>query len=177
VISDQRGATDTIPRVPLFGSSKGSASHRVQVLTLEYLIDGTVELSGQNLIRLFVLTDLSMRAARGATPPEPGGSTWAIGEDYGGLIAVAPLDAAGHEALERYASTGKHEVQADVFTGPYRVRGTILAPDDDPSVLANLGRLMVREPEVECLAPGATLGTWRPPSALLFMSQLQGIVV
>ena len=163
--------------MPLFGSSKGSASHRVQVLTLEYLIDGTADLSGQNLIRLFTLTDVSMRAARGAAPPEPSGSTWTIGEEYGGLIAVAPVDAAGQEALERFATTGKHEVRADVFTGPYRVRGTILAPDDDPKVLANLGRLFVRDPEVDCLAPGATLGTWRPPSALLFMSQLQGIVV
>ncbi len=162
--------------MPLFGSKGGDASHRVQVLTLDYLIDGTAELSGQNLIRLFALTDVTMRATRGATAPAPSGSTWAIGEEYGGLIAVAPVDAAGHEALERYADTGKHEVRADVFTGPYRVRGTILAPDDDPTVLANLGRLMVREPEVECLAPGATLGTWRPPSALLFMSQLQGIV-
>ena len=37
--------------------------------------------------------------------------------------------------------------------------------------------LTVREPEVECLAPGATLGAWRWPSALLFLTQLQGIVV
>jgi hypothetical protein len=164
--------------VPLFGGSKSaSASHRVQVLTLDYLVDGTAELSGQNLIRLFTLTEVSMRAARGATPPEPLGTTWAIGEEYGGLIAVAPVDAAGSEALVRYADAGDHELRADVFTGPYRVRGTILAPDDDPAVLANLGRLMVRDPEIECLAPGATLGTWRPPSALLFMSQLQGIVL
>jgi hypothetical protein len=160
----------------MFGS-KGGASHRVQVLTLDYLIDGTAELSGQNLIRIFTLTDVTMRAASGAVPPSPGGSTWAIGEEYGGLVAVAPVDAAGHEALERYADTGKHELRADVFTGSYRVRGTILAPDDDPAVLANLGRLMVRDPEIECLAPGATLGTWRPPSALLLMSRLQGIVL
>ena len=163
--------------MPLFGGSKGSASHRVQVLTLDYLIDGTAELSGQNLIRIFTLTDVTMRPARGSEAPEPLGATWAIGEEYGGLIAVAPVDAAGHEALERYADSGSHELRADVFTGPYRVRGTILAPDDDPAVLANLGRLMVRDPEIECLAPGSTLGAWRPPSALLFMSQFQGIVV
>ena len=64
--------------MPLFGS-KRSSSHRVQVLTLDHLIEGTAELSGQNLIRLFVLTDASMRAARGATPPAPRGTTWAIG--------------------------------------------------------------------------------------------------
>ena len=163
--------------MPLFGASKSRPTYRLQVLTLDYLIDGTADLSGQNMIRLFTLHDVSMRAARGATPPEPLATRWAIGEDYGGLIAVAPVDAEGHEALVEFADTGRHELRADVFTGPYRVRGTLLAPDDDPTVIANLGRLMVRDPEIDCLAPGATLGTWRPPSALLFMSQLQGIVV
>ena len=158
-----------------FGSK--SSPHRVQVLTLDYLVEGTADLSGQNLIRIFELTDATMRASSGSTEPAPRGSTWAIGEEYGGLIAVAPVDDAGHEALLGYADTGKQEVQADVFTGPYRVRGTIFAPFDEPANLANLGRLMLRDVEVECLAPGATLGTWRPPSALLFMSQLQGIVV
>jgi hypothetical protein len=90
-----------------FGSK--SSPHRVQVLTLDYLVEGTADLSGQNLIRIFELTDATMRAASGSTEPAPRGSTWAIGEEYGGLIA--------------------------------------------------------------------TLGTWRPPSALLFISQLQGIVV
>ena len=90
--------------MPLFGS-KGSSSHRVQVLTLDYLIDGTAELSGQNLIRLFQLTDVSMQAARGATSPAPLGATWTIGEDYSGLIAVAPVDASGHEALQRLFMT------------------------------------------------------------------------
>ena len=158
-----------------FGSK--SSPQRLQVLTLDYLIDGTADLSGQNLIRIFELTDVTMRAARGDVEPAPRGSTWAIGETYEGLIAVAPVDEEGFEALARYADTGKHELPADVFTGPYRVRGTILAPVDEPASLANLGRLMLRDVEVECLEPGATLGTWQPPSALLFMSQLQGIVL
>jgi len=37
--------------------------------------------------------------------------------------------------------------------------------------------LWLEDVEVDCLAPGATLGTWKPPSALLFMSRLQGIVL
>ena len=158
-----------------FGSK--SSPQRVQVLTLDYLIDGTADLSGQNLIRIFELTDVTMRAARGDAEPAPRGSTWAIGETYDGLIAVAPVDEEGFEALAGYADTGKHEIPADVFTGPYRVRGTILAPVDEAASLANLGRLMLRDVEVDCLAPGSTLGTWRPPSALLFMSRLQGIVL
>ena len=159
-----------------FGSKKDS-THRVQVLTLDYLVEGTAGLSGQNLIRVFELTDVTMRAARGAAEPAPRGSTWAIGEEYDGLIAVAPVDDGGYEALAEYANPGKHELAADVFTGPYRVRGTILAPVDDATSLANLGRLWMRDVEVECLAAGATLGTWQPPAVLLFASQLQGIVL
>ena len=159
-----------------FGSKKGS-THRVQVLTLDYLVEGTAELSGQNLIRIFGLTDVTMRAARGDTDPAPRGSIWGIGEVYDGLIAVAPVDDEGREALMEYADVGKHELPADVFTGTYRVRGTIHAPVDDAVTLANLGRLWLEDVEVDCLAPGATLGTWKPPSALLFMSRLQGIVL
>jgi len=159
-----------------FGSKQDS-THRVQVLTLDYLVEGTAELSGQNLIRVFELTDVTMRPARGAAEPAPRGSTWAIGETYDGLIAIAPVDDDGRDALMEYADVGKHELPADVFTGPYRVRGTILAPVDDATSLANLGRLWLRDVEVECLAPGATLGTWEPSSALLFLSRLQGIVL
>ena len=64
--------------MPLVGCKSGDSAHRVQVLTLDYLIDGTAELSGQNLIRLFTLADVSMRAASGATPPAAGGSTSAL---------------------------------------------------------------------------------------------------
>jgi hypothetical protein len=46
------------------------------VLTLDYLFEGTVELSGQNLIRIFELTGMTMQAAWGETQPAPGGSTW-----------------------------------------------------------------------------------------------------
>lgn len=159
-----------------FGSKK-SSTHRVQVLTLDYLVEGTAELSGQNLIRIFGLTDVTMRAASGDADPAPLGSTWGIGEVYDGLIAVAPVDDEGREALMEYADVGDHELLADVFTGPYRVRGTIHAPVDDAVTLANLGRLWLEDVEVDCLAPGATLGTWKPPSALLFMSRLQGIVL
>lgn len=159
-----------------FGSKK-SSSHRVQVLSLDYLLEGTVELSGQNLIRIFELTEMTMQAASGETQPEPRGSTWAIGEEYDGLIAVAPLDDEGREALMEHADVGKHELPADVFTGPYRVRGTIHAPVDEAATLANLTRLWVTDVEVECLAPGSTLGTWRPSALMLFMSRLQGIVL
>lgn len=161
--------------MPLFGSK--SATHQLRVLTLDYVVEGTADISGQNLIRLFVLTGATMRAASGSTPPAPRGSTWAIGEVQAAVIGVAPVDEAGHDALLRFVVTGKHQLQADVYTGPYRVRGTILAPDDDPKVLVNLGRLMVRDAEVECLAPGAELGVWQAPSVLLFMNQLQGLVL
>jgi hypothetical protein len=160
--------------MPLFGSKEPSTA-RVRVLTLDYVVEGTAELSGQNLIRLYWVTDATMRPASGGAAPEPLGSTWAVGENDEALIAIAALDSGGAERLEGFGNPGRHELRADVFTGPYRVRGTIASPDDDPRVVANLGRIVMRDAEIACLAPGGD--AWAVPSVLLFMRQVQGIVL
>ena len=116
-----------------------------------------------------------MRAASGGAAPEPLGSTWAVGENDEALIAIAALDSDGAERVEAFGNPGRHALRADVFTGPYRVRGTILSPDDDPRVVGNLGRIVMRDAEIACLAPGGD--AWAVPSVLLFMRQVQGIVV
>jgi hypothetical protein len=98
-----------------------------------------------------------------------------VGENDEALIAIAALDSDGAERVEAFGNPGKHQLRADVFTGPYRVRGTIRSSDDDPRVVANLGRIVMRDAEIACLAPGG--GAWSVPSALRFMRQVQGIVV
>jgi len=59
--------------MPLFGS-KESAVTRVQVLTRDDVVEGMADLSGQNLIRLYSVTDATMRAVTGGAPPAPLGS-------------------------------------------------------------------------------------------------------
>jgi hypothetical protein len=35
----------------------------------------------------------------------------------------------------------------------------------------------VRDAQVECLAPGSSLGTWQVPLLLVFLTQFQGVVL
>src|SRR5436190_10198674 len=125
----------------LFGTKNGGC--RLQVLLLDHVIEGTADISGQNLIRFTLLTEVTARSVN-ASAPAPRGTTWAIGEDTGALIGFVPLDEAAHEELLSRAVNGKHELPADVYTGPYVVRGTLLAFDDDPKVLVNASPLAMR---------------------------------
>jgi hypothetical protein len=163
--------------VPLFGSKDDDPPCRLQVLTLDHVIEGSADISGQNLIRLIYLTDVTMRPASGSTPPAPRGSTWAIGEDMSAVIGLVPLDEKANQELYERGNPGKHELRADVYTGPYVVRGTLLAIDDDPKVITQVRSMVCLNAEIECLAPGSTLGSWSAPLILLFMNQLQGMVL
>jgi hypothetical protein len=47
----------------------------------------------------------------------------------------------------------------------------------DPQMLANLAPTVMRDAEVECLAPGSALGSFGAPAVMLYMTQLQGVVL
>ncbi|HEY7632449.1 MAG TPA: hypothetical protein VH817_17220 [Thermoleophilaceae bacterium] len=161
-----------------FGSKKDSPPIQVQVLTLDYLVEGTADFSGQNFIRFIYLTDVTMRSASGSAAPAPRGTTWAVGETMRGVIGFIGRDEAGIEKVREWGNAGKDELAADIYTGPYRVRGTLLSPvGDDAKALANLAPIVLRDAEVECLAPGSTLGSWQAPAILLYMTQVQGIML
>jgi hypothetical protein len=157
-----------------FGSRKDESPIRVQVLTVDYVVDGLVRFSGQNFVRLIHLTDATMRSTSGGAAPEPRGTGWAVGERMDGVVGVAAQDGEGTEKLLDYGNAGKHELAADIYTGPYRVRGTLLAPDGDPEMLANLAPVVMRDVQIDSLAGGSG---WSASAVLLYMTQLQGIVL
>jgi hypothetical protein len=160
-----------------FGSRKDSSPLRIQVLTLDYLVEGMADFSGQNFIRFIYLTDVSMRSGCGGADPAPRGSTWSVGETMRGVIGFIGQDEEAKEKVLEWGNAGKHELPADIYTGPYRVRGTLLAPDDDPKMLANLAPTVMRDAEIECLAPGSALGSFQAPAVMLYMTELQGVVL
>ena len=57
------------------------------------------------------------------------------------------------------------------------MRGTLLASDDDPKVIANVTPMALREAQVDCLAPGSSLGSWQVPAIVLYGTQMQGVVL
>jgi len=162
----------------LFGSKDkdgGSDSGcRLQVITLDYVVEGTADMSGQNFVRFTLLTDATIRPANGGSPVSA--SSWALGEDTRGVIGYVPLDDRSHEELLGRATKGKDDLPATVYVGPYVVRGTILAFDDDPKVLAQAHWLPLRDASIESIAAGSTLGTWQAPLVVLTMYHLQGLV-
>jgi hypothetical protein len=164
--------------VALFGSKdKDSGSDpgcRLQVLTLNYVVEGSADMSGQNFVRFTLLTDVTIRPVDGSAPMTA--PSWALGEDSSGVIAYVPLDETSHEELLGRATKGKDEVPATVYTGPWVVRGTILAFDDDPKVLAQAHWLPLKDAEIRSVAPGSTLEPIQAPLVVLTMYHLQGLV-
>lgn len=160
-----------------FGSGKDAKTCRLQVITLDHVIEGTAEMSGRNLAYYTLLTDVTMRSANPSARVAPPGSTLAIGENTRAIVGIVPLDDAAREDLLKRASTGDHELPIEVYTGPYVVRGTVLGFDADPKVLVQASALAVRDAEIESIAAGSALGTWQVPFVLLYMSQLQGLVL
>jgi hypothetical protein len=160
-----------------FGSKKDEEPLRIQVLTLDYLVEGTAVFSGQNFIRFIYMTDVSMRATSAGAEPAPRGTTWSVGETMRGVIGFIGQDEAAQEKVLEWGNAGKHELAADIYTGPYRVRGTLLGTDDDPKVLANLLPTVMRDAQIDYLAPGGSLGTLQAPAVMLYMTDLQGIVL
>jgi hypothetical protein len=164
--------------VALFGSKdkdSGSDSDcRLQVITLNYVVEGSADMSGQNFVRFTLLTDVTVRPVDGSAPtPAP---SWALGEDTHGVIGYVPLDEQAHEELLGRATKGKDEVPATIYTGPWVVRGTILGFDDDPKVLAQAHWVPVRDAEIRSVAPGSTLEPIHAPLVVLTMYHLQGLV-
>src|SRR4051794_26572696 len=160
-----------------FGSKKDDEPLRIQVLTLDYLVEGTAVFSGQNFIRFIHMTDVSMRATRAGVDPAPRGTTWSVGETMKGVIGFIGQDEAAQQKVLEWGNVGKHELAADIYTGPYRVRGTLLGTADDPKVLANPLPVVVRDAQIDCLASGATLASLQAPAVMLYMTELQGIVL
>lgn len=165
----------------LFGSKdkdRGSGPDpgcRLQVITLNYVVEGSADMSGQNFVRFTLLTDATIRPVDGSAPMSA--SSWALGEDTHAVIGYVPLDETSHEELLSRATKGKDEVPAAIYVGPYVVRGTILGFDDDPKVLAQAHWVPVRDATIESIAPGSTLGTWQAPLVVLTMYHLQGLAL
>jgi hypothetical protein len=145
------------------------------VITLNYVVEGSADMSGQNFVRFTLLTDATIRPVDGSTATYA--SSWALGEDANAVIAYVPLDETSHEELLGRATKGGNEVQAAIYAGPYVFRGTILGFDDDPKVLAQAHWVPMRDATIESVAPGSTLGSWQVPLVVVTMYHLQGLAL
>jgi hypothetical protein len=156
----------------------------VQLLTFDYLIDGYIDGDREhyNLTLVYLvkggavnmhLTSVRFQPTRNSALPTPPPAPWAL--VYGdGLVAVIPRDEAGTTFVtKKNADLFKVAVPAEVYVGPYVLRGKVLSPDKELTVFESYRRFAMQDAEISCLLPGALLTGLQAPYVLVVADHKQ----
>ena len=165
----------------MFGSKKPPVSEMpwaIQVLTTEYLMDGTVQPdvyrspayngdlfvaasdtvgeSGLKTFQFLHLTAVQVKPTGNLTTPVQSFSEWRLAA-CANVVAIIPNDDASQQAAQKAFKHCKYPVGAVVYAGPYRIRGTALS-DSAGSLHAPLmtewSLLPIQEAEIDSQLPG-----------------------
>ena len=167
----------------MFNLEIPSAQWAIQVLTLDYLIDGSLDAErDKNSFRLqghdvspLPLTSARFRVAGALSVSPPPAIPWVL--IYGDqLVAIIPKDEASQAAARQMNATFKVAVKAEVYAGPYVIRGEVLSPDGLLRVFEGYTGFPVQNAEIKCLIPGAQLGQLKAPYVLVMSRHKQALV-
>ena len=145
----------------------------VQLLTSDYLIDGTIDGSKGNCLDLLGghYSDIRVSSARlQATGrlSRPAGAASASAVAHGeSLVAVIPRDDANRSFAATHNAMWKHPLVATLYVGPVVIRGTMLSADPIPLIIQSLQKFPVLDVEIDCLLPGSPLTGLKPPCAVI----------
>jgi len=157
----------------------------VQVLTLDYLIDGYTDERGSAAGFLHLISYkgkfLSMWLASARLQPTGSQSvpvhqasicTIPLNDAFVGVI---PRD----EASAQYAQNARNDmplyaVQAEAYVGPYVMRGTLLSPNRNIADIDS--SFAMQDAEIDCLTPGAQLHGLRVPYIVVHSPLIQAIM-
>jgi len=155
----------------------------IQVLTLDYLIDGYIDGDRDKYWFRVAGRDVSATPVASArfhptgnlavaTPPTV---PWVL--VYGDrLVALIPRDDASTATARQTNAAFKYAVPADVYVGPYVIRGQVLSQDMSLRVFEGYVGFPVQDAEISCLIPGAQLPDLQVPYMLVFSRQKQLLV-
>jgi hypothetical protein len=188
----------------MFNSKKQPTSRMpwaIQVLTTEYLIDGTVQpgsyMSGNSNVFEHLAKDDSWLQQGGVSftamtwtgvHVQPTGnlgmpvqtySVWQL-MSYDNVVAFIPNDDASKEAFQDAFKNYKHPLSADVFSGPYRIRGAFLSQSANrltPQLATENSLFPLQDARIESLLPGASLTGMQAQWLLLNAFLLHGVGV
>jgi len=159
------------------------SSWLVQVLTLDYLIDGYMD--GEMDKNIFRLADKSIPDLRLASVQfQPAGNLvaplhavvpWTLVNSES-LVAIIPRDAASTTCAMQNNAFFKHPFQGEVYIGPYVLRGKVLAFADTVRILPMYPAFPMQDVEINCLLPGSKLLGLRAPY-LAVMSHRRQLLV
>ena len=159
----------------------------IQVLTSEYLVDGMLDSQdGANAAFLhaeagsapFAALELTQAALQpaGALAIAPGPAAKFSLPYSSAVVAVIPRDAAGSAYALKHNSGSRHPIPANVYADPYLLRGTILSPDKELSILAGYLSFAMQSVVIDSLEPGARLHGLEAPYVIVRTLALHGIV-
>lgn len=161
----------------------------IQILTADYLIDGRFDSQDVNGIPFFnapsikngdcpiptlTLTSALLQSTGSLALPTSAIGRWTF-SPQGACVAVIPRD----EASSAYVlknSRGQNPVPADVYVGPYLVRGIVMSPVKELALLASYPSFFVQHARITCLVAGTRMEELTSPNIIVSTSLLQGIV-
>jgi hypothetical protein len=142
----------------------------LQVLTLDYLIDGYMD--GDRDKNIFRLADGKVYDLPLASVQfQPAGNLVALMHavvpwtlvNSESLVGIIPRDAASTACAMQNNTFFKHSFHAEVYIGPYVLRGTVLAFDNSVRILPMYPGFPMQDVEINCLLPGSKLVGLKAP--------------
>jgi hypothetical protein len=153
----------------------------MQVLTLDYLIEGNVDLDDELVSLLegwsnyyddqYIIKVASARIqpTGNLTTPAFSVSQWILSQ-RGGLVAFIPRDETGTQALLKTARGETFSFRAAMYAGPYLIRASLAV--ENP--FEEWAFIHARDVRIDCQLPKAQLDGFTVPWAVLNTELIQG---
>ena len=146
----------------------------VQILTVDYLIEGTID--GSRERPAFNLVSGDARAIRVDQPqvtstgrldvPARPAVPWAL--VYGNeLVAIIPRDQASLNYALRANESFKTPIPGEVYAGPYVFSGTIMSPDRKLRIVEGYTAVVLQNVTIDCLASGTSMSRLQAPYVMV----------
>ena len=149
-------------------------SWAVQILTVDYLIEGTIDGSRERPAFNLIAGDArSIRVDRPqvtstgrldvpARPAVP----WAL--VYGNeLVAIIPRDQASLNYALRANESFKVPIPGEIYAGPYVFSGMIMSPDRKLRILEGYAAVVVQNATIDCLTSGTSMSRLQTPYVMV----------
>lgn len=160
-----------------------TTSWAVQILTVDYLIEGTIDPARER--PAFDLIAGDARAIRVDHPqvlptgnlvvPARPAVPWAL--VYGNrLVAIIPRDQACLDYAIKKNDSFDTPIPGEVFAGPYVFSGTIMSPDRKLRILEGYAALVLHNVTIDCLVVGTKLPRLQAPYVMV-LGNHKGFVV
>jgi hypothetical protein len=164
-----------------------SAPWAVQVLTVDYLVEGWIDPDIRGHKYFFtatqtgkpagslIMTDVKVQATSTAEAPSSATGTWMVTYNPT-VVAIIGRDATVDSFIIEHAA--HTQVPTEMRVGPYSIRGTLLLPVPAqrlPDVLGSFGFAM-QNAVIDCVVGGSKLRGLKASTLMVSTALLQGVL-